>query len=53
VFRIWQVSGRNDIDYDERVAIDMEYRQPNILGDKSLSNCFVMVFKRGLYSFHY
>lgn len=22
---LWQVSGRNDIDYDERVALDMEY----------------------------
>ena len=34
---LWQVSGRNDVTYDERVRLDVEYRtRPSLLGDLSI-----------------
>jgi len=29
---LWQISGRNDVSYDRRVALDVEYRQRESLG---------------------
>lgn len=49
---LWQVSGRNDIDYDERVAIDMEYIDNQTLwGDIKIiiQTVLVMIFKKGAY----
>ncbi|MBD3842778.1 MAG: sugar transferase [Campylobacterales bacterium] len=49
---LWQVSGRNDIDYDERVAIDMEYiDNQTFWGDIKIiiQTVLVMVFKKGAY----
>lgn len=49
---LWQVSGRNDIDYDERVALDMEYiDNQTFLGDVKIivQTVMVMVFKKGAY----
>jgi lipopolysaccharide/colanic/teichoic acid biosynthesis glycosyltransferase len=49
---LWQVSGRNDIDYDERVALDMEYiDNQTFLGDIKIiiQTVLVMVFKKGAY----
>jgi len=34
---LWQVSGRNDVTYDERVRLDVEYRtRPSLLGDLAI-----------------
>ncbi|MGH1421212.1 MAG: sugar transferase [Hyphomonas sp.] len=34
---LWQVSGRNDVDYDERVQMDMEYvTTQSVVGDLSI-----------------
>jgi Undecaprenyl-phosphate galactose phosphotransferase WbaP len=49
---LWQVSGRNDIDYDERVALDMEYiDNQTFWGDIKIiiQTVLVMVFKKGAY----
>jgi len=49
---LWQVSGRNDINYDERVALDMEYIDNKTLwGDIKIiiQTILVMVFKKGAY----
>lgn len=49
---LWQVSGRNDINYDERVAIDMEYIDDQTLwGDIKIiiQTVLVMVLKKGAY----
>jgi exopolysaccharide biosynthesis polyprenyl glycosylphosphotransferase len=49
---LWQVSGRNDIEYDERVALDMEYidNQSIWLDIKIIfQTVMVMVFKKGAY----
>lgn len=49
---LWQVSGRNDIDYDERVALDMEYiDNQTFLGDIKIifQTVLTMVFKKGAY----
>ncbi|MGJ0300965.1 sugar transferase [Aliarcobacter cryaerophilus] len=49
---LWQVSGRNDIDYNERVAIDMEYiDNQTFWGDIKIiiQTVLVMVFKKGAY----
>ena len=49
---LWQVSGRNDINYDERVALDMEYiDNQTFLGDIKIivQTILVMVFKKGAY----
>lgn len=49
---LWQVSGRNDIDYDERVALDMEYiDNQTFFGDVKIiiQTILVMVFKKGAY----
>jgi len=49
---LWQVSGRNNIDYEERVALDMEYidnkslfRDINII----FKTVKVMIFRAGAY----
>ena len=49
---LWQVSGRNDIDYDERVALDMQYiDNKSILFDIKiiLKTVSVVFFKKGAY----
>lgn len=49
---LWQVSGRNDIDYDERVALDMEYidNQSLWLDIKIVfQTVMVMIFRKGAY----
>jgi lipopolysaccharide/colanic/teichoic acid biosynthesis glycosyltransferase len=49
---LWQVSGRNDIDYDERVSLDMEYidKQSFWLDIKIiLKTIQVMIFRKGAY----
>ena len=49
---LWQVSGRNDIDYDERVALDMEYidKQTLLMDIKIIfQTVMVMIFKKGAY----
>lgn len=49
---LWQVSGRNDISYDERVALDMEYidNQSPIMDLKIIiKTVMVMVFRKGAY----
>ena len=49
---LWQVSGRNDINYDERVAMDMEYiDNQTFWGDIKIiiQTVLVMVFKKGAY----
>jgi lipopolysaccharide/colanic/teichoic acid biosynthesis glycosyltransferase len=34
---LWQVSGRNDVSYDERVRLDVEYRmRPSLRADASI-----------------
>ena len=49
---LWQVSGRNDITYDERVALDMEYidTYSPIMDIKIIMKTIsVMIFRRGAY----
>jgi len=49
---LWQVSGRNDINYDERIALDMEYidNQSLWLDIKIIfKTIIVMIFKKGAY----
>lgn len=49
---LWQVSGRNDIDYNERVALDMEYiDNQTFMGDIKIifQTVLTMVFKKGAY----
>ncbi|MGB2551775.1 sugar transferase [Campylobacter sp. MOP51] len=49
---LWQVSGRNDIDYDERVAIDIQYIQNrSFLLDIEIifKTILVIIFKKGAY----
>jgi len=49
---LWQVSGRNDIDYEERVAIDMEYIDTqSFIGDMKIiiQTVLVMIFRKGAY----
>ncbi|MFZ2890863.1 sugar transferase [Sulfuricurvum sp.] len=49
---LWQVSGRNDISYDERVALDMEYidKQSPMIDLKIIfQTVMVMVFRKGAY----
>ena len=49
---LWQVSGRNDIDYDERVAMDMEYiDNQTFFGDIKIiiQTVLVMIFRKGAY----
>ncbi|SFV54684.1 Undecaprenyl-phosphate galactosephosphotransferase [hydrothermal vent metagenome] len=49
---LWQVSGRNDINYDERVALDMEYidNQSLWLDIKIIfQTVLVMIFRKGAY----
>lgn len=49
---LWQVSGRNDIDYDERIAIDMEYiDNHSFFGDLKIifQTIMVMIFRKGAY----
>lgn len=49
---LWQVSGRNDIDYDTRVEMDMEYiDNQSIFGDIKIvcQTVLVMVFRKGAY----
>ena len=49
---LWQVSGRNDIDYDKRVKLDMEYidTQTLLLDMKIIfKTIIVMIFKKGAY----
>lgn len=49
---LWQVSGRNDISYDERVMLDMEYidKQSLMLDLKMIvQTVMVMVFRKGAY----
>ena len=49
---LWQVSGRNDIDYDERIAMDMEYiDNHSFFGDLKIifQTVMVMVFRKGAY----
>lgn len=49
---LWQVSGRNDIDYDERVSLDMEYiDNQTFMGDIKIifQTVLTMVFKKGAY----
>lgn len=49
---LWQVSGRNDITYSERVLLDMYYiKKHNIAYDSVivLRTIFVMLFRKGAY----
>lgn len=49
---LWQVSGRNDIEYDERVALDMEYidNQSLFMDIKIIIDTIkVMIFRKGAY----
>ena len=49
---LWQVSGRNDIDYNERVSLDMEYidNQSFWLDIKIIIKTVqVMIFRKGAY----
>jgi len=49
---LWQVSGRNDMDYQERVALDKQYVQTwNVFGDFMIvmRTVGVMFAKRGAY----
>lgn len=49
---LWQVSGRNDIEYDERVTLDMEYidKQSLLLDIKIIIDTIkVMIFRKGAY----
>ena len=49
---LWQVSGRNDIDYNERVSLDMEYidKQSFWLDVKIIIKTVqVMIFRKGAY----
>lgn len=49
---LWQVSGRNDIEYDERVALDLEYidKQSLWMDIKIVfQTAMVMIFKKGAY----
>jgi len=49
---LWQVSGRNDIDYNERIELDMEYidKQSLWLDIKIITQTvLVMIFKKGAY----
>lgn len=49
---LWQVSGRNDISYDDRVSLDMEYidKQSLLLDIKIVfQTVMVMVFRKGAY----
>lgn len=49
---LWQVSGRNDITYSERVLLDMYYiKKRNIAYDCGivLKTVFVMLFRKGAY----
>ena len=49
---LWQVSGRNDIDYNKRIELDMEYidNQSLWLDIKIImKTILVMVFKKGAY----
>jgi exopolysaccharide biosynthesis polyprenyl glycosylphosphotransferase len=49
---LWQVSGRNDIDYSERVSLDMEYIDNNtlVLDLKIIIKTVqVMIFRQGAY----
>ena len=49
---LWQTSGRNDIEYDERVALDMEYidKQSLFMDIKIVIDTVkVMIFKKGAY----
>ena len=49
---LWQVSGRNDIDYNERVTMDMEYiDNQTFFGDIKIiiQTVLVMIFRKGAY----
>ena len=49
---LWQVSGRNDIDYTERIALDMEYIDNQTFMEDIkiiIQTVMVMVFKKGAY----
>jgi lipopolysaccharide/colanic/teichoic acid biosynthesis glycosyltransferase len=49
---LWQVSGRNDISYDERVSLDMDYidKQSLFMDIKIIfQTVMVMVFNKGAY----
>jgi len=49
---LWQVSGRNDVSYDERVALDSQYVQNwSLVSDIVImfKTVGVMMFKRGAY----
>ncbi len=49
---LWQVSGRNDIDYDERIALDMEYIDTRSFWldiKLILQTVLVMLFNKGAY----
>lgn len=49
---LWQVSGRNDIDYNERVCMDLEYIQKQSLWTDIiiiLKTVKVMLFRSGAY----
>ena len=49
---LWQVSGRNDLDYEQRVALDIEYvRNHNMLMDMSIltRTVWVVLDRKGAY----
>ena len=49
---LWQVSGRNDLDYEQRVALDIEYvRTRNMFMDMSIliRAVWVVLDRKGAY----
>ena len=49
---LWQVSGRNDLDYEQRVALDIEYvRNHNLFMDMSIliKTVWVVLGRKGAY----
>ena len=49
---LWQVSGRNDLDYEQRVALDIEYvRNHNVFMDLSIliKTVWIVLGRKGAY----
>ena len=49
---LWQVSGRNDLDYEQRVTLDIEYvRNHNMFMDMSIliKTVWVVLDRKGAY----
>lgn len=44
---LWQVSGRNDVSYDERVQMDVEY-----MSVMSFATDIILILKTGLAVFY-